>query len=293
MSSQTTMFLLCLVEFVLWCVLAYFFWRRNDHHRFPAMKRYLLMRVYSMPIYLVLFYGAEAHWFNDYCFDVYFYFFWSMYILSAAMLYLICVEVLRAALANFVGLMRVGTMLLHWAALISVIVTLANVSGSHRGLPMLLNFAYGAMHAVSVMELCLLGFICLTMNTLGVSARGMPFGVALGFGVLAANDFIVASLINKYTSLNAPLQFFSELMTLISIAVWAVYCALPEPESKPVVVPVSSAIYRWNEIASALGHTGTQVAVRQPAEGFFLSDVERVVEKVLSRNLQEQEPKQS
>jgi hypothetical protein len=56
-----------------------------------------------------------------------------------------------------------------------------------------------------------------------------------------------------------------------------------------MVMPVSSTIYRWNEIASALGHTGTQVAVQQPANSFFLTDVERVVEKVLSRNLKSSE----
>ena len=72
---------------------------------------------------------------------------------------------------------------------------------------------------------------------------------------------------------------------------WAVYCALPEPARQAVVLPVSSTIYRWNEIASALGHTGTQVAMQQPATSFFLTDVERVVEKVLSRNLKNSESK--
>jgi hypothetical protein len=68
-----------------------------------------------------------------------------------------------------------------------------------------------------------------------------------------------------------------------------VYGALPEPMRKPVVMPVNSTIYRWNEIASALGHTGTQVAVQQPANSFFLTDVENVVEKVLNRNLKGRE----
>jgi hypothetical protein len=54
-------------------------------------------------------------------------------------------------------------------------------------------------------------------------------------------------------------------------------------------MPASSAIYRWNEIASALGHTGTQVAVPQTANSFFLTDVEKVVEKVLTKNLKRRE----
>jgi hypothetical protein len=64
---------------------------------------------------------------------------------------------------------------------------------------------------------------------------------------------------------------------------------LPEAVRKPVMMPASSTIFRWNEIASALGHTGTQIAVQQPATSFFLTDVEKVVEKVLTRNLKGRE----
>jgi hypothetical protein len=68
-----------------------------------------------------------------------------------------------------------------------------------------------------------------------------------------------------------------------------VYSVIPEPARRPVLMPASSTIHRWNEIASALGHTGTQVAAQQPATSFFLSDVERVVEKVLARNMKGRE----
>ena len=64
--------------------------------------------------------------------------------------------------------------------------------------------------------------------------------------------------------------------------------ALPEPARRPVVMPAHSPILRWNEIASALGHTGTQVTVR-PTEGFVLTEVERAVEGVLHRNLKKRE----
>jgi hypothetical protein len=145
------------------------------------------------------------------------------------------------------------------------------------------------MRSVSLLELCLLGFLCLSMNALRLSVRDMAFGIALGFGVMASNDFVTGTLISRYTSLTAPLQFVYQAIILLSLATWVIYCALPEPARKPVVVPVNSTIYRWNEIASALGHTGTQVAVQQPANSFFLTDVENVVEKVLSRNLKRRE----
>ena len=93
------------------------------------------------------------------------------------------------------------------------------------------------------------------------------------------------SWVCRNASLTDPLQFVYESLILATLAIWMVYCIFPEPARKPVLMPANSTIYRWNEIASALGHTGTQVAVQQPANSFFLSDVERVVEKVLERNM--------
>jgi hypothetical protein len=146
------------------------------------------------------------------------------------------------------------------------------------------------MRSVSVLELCLLAFLCLSMSALRLSVRDLPFGIALGFGLFSSNDFVVSSLLSRFSSLTSPLQFVSESLTLVSVGVWVAYVALPEPVRKAVVIPANSTIYRWNEIASALGHTGTQVAV-QPASSFFLTDVEKVVDKVLTRNLRESESK--
>ena len=89
--------------------------------------------------------------------------------------------------------------------------------------------------------------------------------------------------------MTGPLQFVYQTLVLVVLATWVTYATLPEPVRKPLVVPVNSTIYRWNEIASALGHTGTQVAVQQPANNFFLTDVENVVDRVLSRNLKNRE----
>jgi hypothetical protein len=107
---------------------------------------------------------------------------------------------------------------------------------------------------------------------------------------MSANDFVISAIGPGNGSLTAPIQFAYEGVILITLFTWTVYCAMPERVRKPMVMPANSTIYRWNEIASALGHS-THVAVQQPANGFFLTDVERVVEKVLTRNLQGNESK--
>src|SRR5262249_29919256 len=134
-----------------------------------------------------------------------------------------------------------------------------------------------------------LAFLCISMNALRLSVRDVAFGIALGFGIMSANDFVVVSLMNGNAGLLAPLQFAYEAMILLALGTWVAYAALPEMARRPVVMPVNSTIYRWNEIASALGHPVTQVAVQQPSNGFFLTDVEKVVEKVLNRSLKGRE----
>jgi len=275
-------------EFALTTVLGLLFWKKKLHRRFPAMGSYLALRVASAPILFTLLALYERQG-GQKLFVSYFFTYWAVYIASAVLLFFICMEVFRSALASFPGLMKFGIVIFRWAVLASVIMTFSSISFSHRGILSIPEVAFGLMRSVSILELCLLGFLCLSMNALLLSARDMAFGIALGFGLMSANDFAQALRISYSTTLNSPLQFVYESVILVALGTWAVYCALPEPVRKAVVMPVSSTIYRWNEIASALGHTGTQVALQQPATSFFLTDVERVVEKVLSRNLKNSE----
>ncbi len=288
MSSQTAMLLMSVAEFGLWALLGFLFWKKELYRRFPAMGSYLALRVASAPVLLVLFYGQGQHWFNDHCFMCYFFVFWAVYIASAALLYFICVEVFRSALSPFTGLMNLGTVAFRWAALVSMIVSFPTLSLSHPGVLLIPSIAFGLTHSVSVLELCLLAFLCLSMKVLRLSVRDMVFGISLCFGIFSANDLIQTALSTIYTSLTDPIQFVGEAVLLAGLCLWVVYFALPEPVRKPVMMPVNSTILRWNEIAAALGHTGTQVAV-QPAGGFYLTDVEKAVETALTRNSESSE----
>ena len=211
------------------------------------------------------------------------------YIASAVLLFFVCIEVFRSALSAF---SRADEVRDRDFPLGSVCVggrDVLSISFAHRGILIIPDIAFGLMRSVSILELCLLAFLCLSMNALRLSVRDLAFGIALGFGMMSANDSVVVAAHQQQPSLTTPLQFVYESVILFTLGIWVAYCALPERARKPVVMPVNSTIYRWNEIASALGHTGTQVAVQQPANSFFLTDVEKVVEKVLTRNLKGRE----
>jgi hypothetical protein len=282
------MSMMAAVEFILTVTVGLLFWRRKLHRRFPAMGAYLALRVAAAPVLFSLLCILAQPWGRNFYF-AYFMVYWAVYIASAFILFFICVEVFRSALSAFPGLLRFGIVIFRWAVLASVIVTFSSLSFAHRGILIIPEIADGLMRSISILELCLLAFLCLSMNALRLPAKDLSFGIAVGFGLMSANDFILASFVSTGSSLTAPLQFAYQSLILASLGIWVAYCAMPEPARRPVVMPANSTIYRWNEIASALGHTGTQVALQQPANSFFLTDVEKVVEKVLSRNLKRRE----
>jgi hypothetical protein len=280
------------VEFVLWAVLGILFWNKGLHRRFPAMGYYLALRAISGPLMLLLLYaasrpGSPARYHLLY--KIYSIDFFVTYLAAAVLLFFICIEVFRSALAPFPGISRLAIVIFRWAALVSLILSLSSISFAHGSLHIVGAISYSLMHSVSVLQLCMLAFLCLSMNALRLSARDFAFGIAFGFGLMSSGDLIVALGSSRIASLNDPVEFVYEALILLSLAIWTTYSVLPEPARKPILIPASSTIYRWNEIATALGHTGTRVAVQQPASGLFLSDVERVVEKVLARNMKDRE----
>jgi hypothetical protein len=276
-------------EFALWATLGFLFWKKGLQKRFPALNIYLALRVGSMPVLLGLLYIQAQPWGHQY-FPFYFYPYWAVYIASAITLFFVTLEIFRSVLSAFSGLMRLGTVVFRWVALVSAVASLGSISYTHPSVSLIPDFALALMRSVSILELCLLAFLGLCINVLQLSFKDLAVGFGLGFGLMSANDLIFAALIPGNSSLNAPLQLAYESVILLVVGMWVAYCAAPERVRKPVVMPANSTIYRWNEIAAALGH-GTHVAVQQPANGFFLTDVERVVEKVISRNLQGNESK--
>jgi hypothetical protein len=199
MSSQLAMTAMTGVELLLVAGIAFMFWRRGLHRRYPAMGTYLALRLVSAPVSSLLLLGkaggivATAD-FRLLCEQVYFFEFWAVYLASAVILYFICLEIFRSALSAVPGLLKFGTVIFRWAVLVSIIVTFSTVTFSHRGLIAITDVAMALMRSVSLLEICLLAFLCLSMNALRLSVRDMAFGLSLGFGADGVERLFVDSV---------------------------------------------------------------------------------------------------
>jgi hypothetical protein len=145
-------------EFGLWAVLGLLFWKRGFYRRFPAMGTYLALRVVSAPLLLVTYYIQSLPWGRSY-FQVYFFTYWLVYIASAVLLLMVCIEVFRSALSGLPGLMKIGIVIFRWAVLVSVVLTFSSVSFVHRGILIIPDIARGLMRSVSLLELFLPSFV--------------------------------------------------------------------------------------------------------------------------------------
>jgi hypothetical protein len=290
MSSNLAMTIVGGVEWFLTTLVAVLFWQKGFQRQFRAMGIYLAVRAISAPPIFALLWATQ-HYRTLSWHLAYFFAYWPLYLLCSLLLYFVCAEVFKTAMAPFKGLQKLGLITFRWVAIASAVVSFSTFSFIHTQWKALPDIAFRLMRSVSVLELCMLGFLCVCIHSLKLSLKGMTFGIALGLGISATNDFLMTATTSRYIQLTANWEFVFEAVTLLVLCIWIGYLLVPQPEQKPVVVPVNSAIYRWNEIASALGYTGTRVVVPQPSSGFFLTDVEKVVERVLARNLKGEERK--
>lgn len=251
---------------------------------YPAMRAYLLVNaiggilvctLLGLPGLLV---GRES--------AVYCALFWAAYGASGVLTFLTAQQIFREALEPLPGLRRLALVAFRWVAVVSVALSVVPAI-----VPLFFHpqswqvTALQAMRCVSVLEFCLLAFILLSAQALGISWRSRIVGITLGFGVLAIVDTVCFMFLLRSLSHLLPWLLVRETGSVIAACIWLGYLLMQEPKRAAVQLTNSAQLQKWNEIALALGKPVPHIALGQPEPSpFFLQDVEAVVDRVLSRN---------
>jgi hypothetical protein len=286
--------ILVYVEPLLVLAVLIIFLKTGFARRLPAMRNYLVFRVGSafllneVLLQLQHFVPVSA---TRQC-AIYFFAYWSLYLVGAVLIFFVLREVFSILMQPVPQVRKLGMMAFHWAVAISgivavIIVASAGFSPKYTFAGRLVYATKMAMNSVSVLELCLLAFVALTIHSLGRSFRSPLFGVALGFGIQAAAEFIIIGYERWHQSgVWSSANFFLEASIVMVFFTWGAYFLLPEKVPAAQVqqfVPTPSPLIRWNDVAQALGHSSPRVAAGA-STGFFLQDVEKVVDRVLAKN---------
>ncbi len=252
---------------------------------YPAMRAYLLVNAIGGILVCTLFSfpgllsGSSASL-------VYCTLFWVAYGASGVLTFLTAQQIFRDALQPLPGLRRLALVVFRWVAVVSVALSvLPAIVPLFFGSQSLQVTVLQAMRCVSVLEFCLLAFILLSAQALGISWRSRIVGLTLGFGVLAFVDTVCFMFLLRTGSHLLPWVLVRETGSAVAAAVWLVSLLIHEPNRAAVSLGSTSQLHKWNEIAVALGKPVPHIALGQPEPSpFFLQDVEAVVDRVLSRN---------
>jgi hypothetical protein len=274
------------MDILLSVALCALFSRPSLRKQYPWMHRYLSVRAVTAVVVGLLLHGPLLASPMTYT-KIYFVVYWASTVASATLLFLSCLDVYRQAMAPLPGLARMGTTVFTWAAIASVLVTATTISSIAIGPGAFTRIGLQLLRCAGATELCLLALLLLSMKSVGLSARSRPLGFALSLGLMAAIDCAEPIVTLMQVAPTPGVRAAFETASFLTLSLWIVYSAMPEPARKAVPVPTTSAIYKWDQIALALGKN-TQV-VLQPSQSFFLVDVEKVVERAFVRTLKDKQ----
>jgi hypothetical protein len=251
---------------------------------FPAMAVYLGFKFVSDVALISLM--QVHHLFTPVImYNIYFTLYWLSFLVGSVALFYAVRQAFDHLMEPLQGLKKVGQVFFRWIAIISVIVVAATAlhpyGFSVRAIPLAM---IELMRCTSMLELFLLAFLALTVHRLGLSYKSHVFGLGLGLGLLAATDFVASAMTRFGTGMVSTVSLLGEIGSICAFILWFTYFLISEPVRRSLMMPASSQLLRWNEIALALGHTGGQVVMTPAPKPFFLDEVERTVDRVLSRN---------
>jgi hypothetical protein len=276
------------LEPVLLLLVGVAFIRSGSARRLPALATYLVVRGAMLLTLDGVLWGGMPTW-GTVRYSIYFYGYWLNYLVSAIVIFFVVQEIFKRVMEPVPGLRRLGLLAFRWISIVSGVVSLGAIAlpaGTRdAGTYFICQAGPHLMRCVSIMELCLLAFLALSIHTLGRSFRSRIFGIGFGFGIQAAAELISSAWLVKYPAMNSPVQGFLQIVTTLVLLNWVAYFLVPEPaaERRMIVLPPSSVMARWNGLAKGLGQTPEVAAASQPS-GFFLQDIEGVVDRVLAKN---------
>jgi hypothetical protein len=215
--------------------------------------------------------------------SAYFYAQWISYLAGCVALFFALQELFLNMMAPLPGLRRLGLTGFRWAAAVSAIIgaasviTLAGVNSMQDHLNAI--FTEIAV-SFSVLALCLLAFLAISIHALGLSYRNRVSGLCLGLVMVTAMDLMVNGL--HFSTVGLWPARVAEVVVALSLITWTVFLVLPEPLKKQETAAISSSAMLWNDLAQELGAQSPQPAPAQ--QSGFLQNVESVVDRVLAKN---------
>lgn len=224
----------------------------------------------------------SQHLFNVSYFVTFYIGYITLVVLSLKLLY----QVYIRTTVPFPGFAKWGKSLFGWVVVVMAVMTVMTIGSANAGHDFVAQTGINFIRASTTVEFCVVAFLCYLIRSMGMPIRSKIFGVMLALAIGDFAEILQSLMVQIHLPYSAVLGVVVPYGSPAIASLWIVYAYLPEPLPRPVTIPADSPVYRWSQIAAALG-SKTQVAMPEPQHSFFLADVEKVVDKVFTRHMQE------
>ena len=182
MSLRIVYYVLWIAPVAVFLCLAAMMLRRKLHKEYPLFFAFVVLQVADFAI------GFSAYHISQ---RDYFYAYWTLAGLGIGISFGVLYEVFTGVFRPFADLREFGGVLFRWAALVLLLaavllMTTARPPANTAVFALILNL----MRSLEVMQCGLVLLMLLCSSYLGITLRHRIFGIALGFGIIAAVDLI-------------------------------------------------------------------------------------------------------
>ena len=235
MSSPHIQLALWVLQPLLQACVAVVMFRRKLHKKFPVFFTFALTQIAIFAVQFPVYQWASR--------DVYFYAFWIPMSLNLVIEFKIIHEVFLDIFRPYHALKDLGTALFKWAALIMILGSVVMISISPGWDDPVIKTVLIAHRCVRVIQCGMVLFLLAFSTPLGFSWKRQSFGIAIGFGILAAMELLTNAL---YSGTHISANLFNALDMIAynaGVSIWLLYSWLNSREYRvPVLVP-----QRWDE----------------------------------------------
>jgi hypothetical protein len=235
-------------QYVLWiapavgqCFIALFLSRRKLSAGYPVFRAYVFFHIVQLPIELYCYFHSHA---------LYFYAFWIMQAFDFLLVIAVIQEAFSAVLRDYATLRRVATNVYRGTVLLLVAVAFGTAlfapgTEEDRTVAGLLTLDTSSM----IIQLGVLVVLFLMSRILVLGWREFPFGIALGFGVMASMQLAVSMMRSYLGSESTPgYVLLRPLAYNLAVLIWLFYASKRE-RRRPLseLLPPEADVNRWNE----------------------------------------------
>lgn len=218
------------------------FKRRNAYRLFPWFFAYVIYHILQTLTTEAVDITQGLGW-------TYIWTYYSLQVISLALSFAVIYELFSSVMRPYQAFDYVGGRLFLFAALVLALVALLLVVfGSGPGINRLAYAVFVTLRSLRIVQLGLLLLLFVLARSLGLSWRSYSFGIALGYGLYAAVDLVLAAV---RTQFGEGIWHLHSLLTTTAFTgmlfVWLFYILQRQAVAQPVRVIPYNDIAKWNE----------------------------------------------